>query len=62
MFTQVVAASLLILATRHEVFLLPGKIALWVVVAIALLSGSQYFALFLRRVTSLAGPLPPAEP
>lgn len=62
MFTQVVAASLLILATRHDVFLLPGKIALWVVVAIALISGTQYFALFLRRVTSIAGPLPPPEP
>ena len=62
MFTQVVAASLLILATRHQVFLQPGKIALWVVVAIALISGTQYFALFLTRVTAISGPMPPPEP
>jgi CDP-diacylglycerol--glycerol-3-phosphate 3-phosphatidyltransferase len=62
MFSQIVAASLLILATRHEVFLLPGRIALWVVVAIALISGVDYFAKFLGRITSISGPLPPPEP
>jgi hypothetical protein len=54
--------SLLILAIRHEVFLLPGKVALWLTVGIALISGIHYFALFLRRIVSIAGPLPPPEP
>jgi CDP-diacylglycerol--glycerol-3-phosphate 3-phosphatidyltransferase len=62
MFSQIVAASLLILATRHEVFLLPGRIALWLVVAIALISGVHYFALFLVRIVSIAGPPPAPEP
>jgi hypothetical protein len=35
---------------------------LWVVVAIALISGVHYFALFLRRIISIAGPVPPEEP
>jgi CDP-diacylglycerol--glycerol-3-phosphate 3-phosphatidyltransferase len=61
MFTQIVAASLLILALRHEIFLLPGKIALWIVVAVALVSGTEYFARFLQRVTSFDR-LPPPEP
>jgi CDP-diacylglycerol--glycerol-3-phosphate 3-phosphatidyltransferase len=65
MFSQIVAASLLILADRpawRDVFLLPGKIALWAVVAIALVSGIHYFALFLTRIVSISGPLPPPEP
>jgi hypothetical protein len=62
MFSQILAVSLLILAIRHDVFLLPGKIALWLTVAIALVSGIHYFALFLRRIVSIAGPLPPPEP
>nr|MDQ5872529.1 CDP-diacylglycerol--glycerol-3-phosphate 3-phosphatidyltransferase [Acidobacteriota bacterium] len=61
MLTQVAAASFLILATRHPEFVLPGKIALWVVVAVALVSGVQYFATFLRRIVEVAGPLPPPE-
>ena len=61
MFSQILAASLLILAIRHEVFLLPGKMALWLTVGIALLSGIHYFVLFLRRIVSIAGPLPPPE-
>ena len=60
MLTQIVAASLLILALRHEMFALPGKIALWLVVVVALASGMDYFVRFLRRVTSLEG-LPPAD-
>jgi len=60
MLSQVLAASLLILALRHEAFAVAGKAALWIVVAVALLSGAQYFARFLRRVTSLEG-LPPSE-
>ena len=63
MFSQIVAASFLILADRwRDVFLLPGKITLWVVVAIALISGVHYFALFLRRIVSISGPVPPPEP
>jgi CDP-diacylglycerol--glycerol-3-phosphate 3-phosphatidyltransferase len=62
MLTQVAAASLLILATRYAAFVLPGKVALWVVVAVALVSGVQYFATFLRRIVQIAGPVPPPEP
>jgi CDP-diacylglycerol--glycerol-3-phosphate 3-phosphatidyltransferase len=60
MFTQVTAVSILILALRHEHFVLPGKVALWVVVAIALLSGADYFSKFLRQVASVEGP-PPSD-
>jgi hypothetical protein len=62
MLTQVTAASLLILAIRYEVFVFPGKAALWVAVGFATVSGLQYFALFLRRIVSFAGPPPPPEP
>ncbi len=50
MLTQIAAVSLLILALRHEMFALPGRIALWLVVAVALASGTEYFARFLRRI------------
>jgi len=59
MFTEIVAASLLILAIRHEVFLLPGKAALWLAVTMAIVSGLYYFAMFLRRIVSISGPLVP---
>ena len=59
MFTEILAASLLILAIRHEVFLLPGKAALWLAVTMAIVSGVYYFALFLRRIVSIPGPLVP---
>jgi CDP-diacylglycerol--glycerol-3-phosphate 3-phosphatidyltransferase len=65
MFSQIVAASLLILADRpgwRDAFLLPGRIALWVVVAIALVSGVHYFALFLGRLVEISAPVPPPEP
>jgi CDP-diacylglycerol--glycerol-3-phosphate 3-phosphatidyltransferase len=63
MFSQIVAASLLILADRwRDVFLLPGRIALWAVVAIAIISGVYYFVLFLGRIISISGPVPPPEP
>ncbi|HEU5250390.1 MAG TPA: CDP-diacylglycerol--glycerol-3-phosphate 3-phosphatidyltransferase [Thermoanaerobaculia bacterium] len=62
MFTQVAAASILILAIRHEAFVLPGKLALWVVVAVALGSGVHYFARFLERIVMIGGPPPPPEP
>jgi hypothetical protein len=63
MGTQIAAVSLLILALRHEVFAQPAKIALWLVVAVALLSGAEYFARFLRRIALTPpaagdGPLP----
>jgi CDP-diacylglycerol--glycerol-3-phosphate 3-phosphatidyltransferase len=61
MFTEILAASLLILAIRHEVFLLPGKAALWLAVTMAIVSGVYYFALFLRRIVSISGPLLPPE-
>jgi CDP-diacylglycerol--glycerol-3-phosphate 3-phosphatidyltransferase len=61
MLSQVLAASLLILALRHEMFIAPGKVALWLVVIVALASGTQYFLRFLQRVTSIEG-APSAEP
>jgi CDP-diacylglycerol--glycerol-3-phosphate 3-phosphatidyltransferase len=70
MFTQIFAVSLLILAIRHNAFLVPvinvtlqdlAQAALWLVVAVALISGTQYFARFLQRVVSFTGPSPPAE-
>jgi len=69
MFTQILAVSLLILAIRHRALLLPvidvslqdiAQVALWLVVAVALISGTQYFARFLQRVVSFTGP-PPGE-
>ena len=62
MFTQITAVSLLILALRHEQFELPGRIALWLVVAVALISGTEYFARFLRRVVIDGLPAAPPEP
>jgi CDP-diacylglycerol---glycerol-3-phosphate 3-phosphatidyltransferase len=50
MATQIAAVSLLILAERHELFRLPGRIALWLVVAVALVSGTEYFLRFFRRI------------
>lgn len=62
MASQITAISLLILSERFEVLLFPGKIALWIVVAVALASGAQYFVIFLRRVVSFSGPtLPPPK-
>jgi CDP-diacylglycerol---glycerol-3-phosphate 3-phosphatidyltransferase len=70
MFTQILAVSLLILAIRRRAVPLPvigisledlAKAALWIVVAVALISGTQYFARFLQRVMSFTGPQPPGE-
>jgi CDP-diacylglycerol--glycerol-3-phosphate 3-phosphatidyltransferase len=52
MASQIAAISLLILSERFDVLALPGKVALWVVVAVALGSGAQYFAIFLRRIVT----------
>ena len=62
MFTQIAAVSMLILALRHEVFALPGLIALWLVVLVALISGTEYFVRFLRRIVVSGSPPPPLEP
>jgi CDP-diacylglycerol--glycerol-3-phosphate 3-phosphatidyltransferase len=61
MTSQITAVSLLILSERYQWFLLPGKIALWIVVAVAIISGAQYFRLFLQRVVSFTGPTLPPE-
>ncbi|HWZ84682.1 MAG TPA: CDP-diacylglycerol--glycerol-3-phosphate 3-phosphatidyltransferase [Thermoanaerobaculia bacterium] len=53
MLTQIGAVSLLILALRHQMFATPGRIALWLVVAVALVSGTEYFVRFLRRIVLL---------
>ncbi len=50
MITQIAAVSLLILALRHEHFRTPGRYALWLVVAVALVSGTEYFLRFFRRI------------
>jgi len=61
MASQITAISLLILSERYGWLLLAGKIGLWVVVAVAILSGAQYFRLFLQRIVSFPGPVPPDE-
>ncbi len=50
MATQIAAVALLILALRDDVFAIPGRIALWLVVAVALVSGTDYFNRFLRQI------------
>lgn len=59
MASQITAISVLILSERFEFLELPGKVMLWIVVAIALISGAQYFALFLRKIVSFSGPPAP---
>jgi CDP-diacylglycerol--glycerol-3-phosphate 3-phosphatidyltransferase len=56
MLTQIAAVSLLILTERHPVFRTPGLFALWVVVAVALASGTDYFVRFLRRIVLMPPP------
>ena len=60
MASQITAISLLILSERFDFLLLPGQITLWIVVAVAVVSGIQYFSIFLRRIVSFTGPTPPA--
>ena len=59
MASQIAAISLLIMGERYDWSLLPGKIALWLVVVVAVLSGAQYFGVFLQRVVSLSATGPP---
>lgn len=65
MLSQIVSVSLLILAIRHSSVVLPvlnislqdlAQAALWVVVAVALISGTEYFARFLQRIVSFTEP------
>jgi CDP-diacylglycerol---glycerol-3-phosphate 3-phosphatidyltransferase len=61
MASQIAAVSLLILSERYTWLTLPGKVVLWIVVAVAIVSGAQYFRLFLKRIVSFTGPAPPPE-
>jgi CDP-diacylglycerol--glycerol-3-phosphate 3-phosphatidyltransferase len=61
MVTQIAAVSLLILAEKHGQLLPAGRFALWLVVAVALISGVEYFLRFFRQIV-LEGPPPSPEP
>jgi CDP-diacylglycerol--glycerol-3-phosphate 3-phosphatidyltransferase len=61
MASQITAVSVLILSERYTWLILPGRAALWIVVAVAIVSGAQYFRLFLERIISFTGPTPPPE-
>lgn len=54
MVAQVICIFLLLLGLAYPVFRLPGILALWAVVVLALVSGADYFRLFWRE-TSRAG-------
>lgn len=58
MASQITGISLLILSERFDWLLPPGKIVLWIVVAVAIVSGAQYFRIFLNTIVSGA-PAPP---
>jgi CDP-diacylglycerol---glycerol-3-phosphate 3-phosphatidyltransferase len=64
-FSQFVAISLLIIRFRYGWLELTSKVALWIVVVIALFSGVDYFRRFLKRLLehppeAAARPHPPA--
>jgi len=61
MASQITAISLLILSERYAWLSLPAKAALWIVVAVAIISGAQYFRRFLERIVSSTAPTPPPE-
>jgi CDP-diacylglycerol--glycerol-3-phosphate 3-phosphatidyltransferase len=50
MVAQVVAIFLLILGRRYSLLVAPGLLALWVVVALAIVSGVDYFRRFWRAL------------
>jgi CDP-diacylglycerol--glycerol-3-phosphate 3-phosphatidyltransferase len=50
MVAQVVAILLLLLGRRFDILRLPGLVALWLVVILALVSGIDYFRTFWREV------------
>jgi CDP-diacylglycerol--glycerol-3-phosphate 3-phosphatidyltransferase len=58
MVSQITAISLLILSERFDWLLLPGKLVLWIVVAVAIISGAQYFRIFLKTIV-MGGPATP---
>ena len=60
MVAQVVCILLLLLGRRYPVLQPAGLLALWVVVVLALVSGADYFRLFLREV--VRGPAPAKAP
>jgi CDP-diacylglycerol--glycerol-3-phosphate 3-phosphatidyltransferase len=60
MVSQVVAIFLLLLGRRFHAFQLPGLVALWVVVVLALVSGVDYFRIFWKE-TSRPVPAPTAK-
>lgn len=49
MVAQVVAIFLLLLGIRYPILQAPGRVALWLVVVLALVSAVDYFRLFLRE-------------
>ena len=53
--------TITILAEKHGQLLPAGRIALWLVVAVALISGVEYFLRFFRQIV-LEGPPPSPEP
>lgn len=61
MVSQVVAIFLLLLGRRFQAFQLPGLVALWVVVVLAVVSGIDYFRMFWRE-TSRPVPAPAPAP
>jgi len=61
MVSQVVAIFLLLLGRRFPAFQLPGLVALWVVVVLALVSGIDYFRIFWKE-TSRPVPAPASAP
>jgi len=50
MVAQVVAILLLLLGRRFDILRLPGLVALWLVVVLALVSGIDYFRTFWKEV------------
>ena len=60
MVAQVVCILLLLLARKYPLLQPAGLLALWVVVVLALVSGADYFRLFLREV--VRGPAPARTP
>jgi CDP-diacylglycerol--glycerol-3-phosphate 3-phosphatidyltransferase len=62
MVSQVVSILLLLLAIRYPALKLPALAALWVVVALAVISALDYFRLFFRETARPAARPAPAVP
>ena len=50
MISQVAAVSCLLLATRHELFVTPGKVLMWGVVFFSIASAISYFRKFWHKI------------